>query len=352
MAHQGSAAAEPGSSQDTELSLALRLRQRKFVGEDAVAAIHGKRVPLHLGRLLVRLCVVRGIRHHFEFATGDAAVLRGALPMFTTALNARLIMSNQIPDIKTVDEIPYCFWYPDLPSEETLRELVARYPDTRYQVGRTCAVAGYTALYESLDVLPEVAIAEEARESGSLEIFERIIREPVKWRVFDDYTGTLCTPTPGCLNGDTLTYSRLNYRQGFRKPSGRAEGEEGDPEPGDPTEDDDDWNFSIWDLLDDPGYRPVTQNVTGDHGLDAPERWADMPRFIAYPPKSYQVLSQTALDLLSKPLPVDLPTCDKEVLIVMAAYRGDIDRYCRLRRPHLVCNEYEAIIRGICKYIF
>lgn len=60
----------------------------------------------------------------------------------------------------------------------------------------------------------------------------------------------------------------------------------------------------------------------------------------------------TTMELLSSPLPVDLPPCDKDLLICMAAYRGDIDRYCRLRRPYFVRGELYYIVRGICKYHF
>ncbi|KAK0708416.1 hypothetical protein B0H67DRAFT_340411 [Lasiosphaeris hirsuta] len=40
--------------------------------------------------------------------------------------------------------------------------------------------------------------------------------------------------------------------------------------------------------------------------------------------------------LLSESLPADLPTADKDVLILIAAFNGDIDRYARLRRPWLI----------------
>lgn len=128
---------------------------------------------------------------------------------------------------------------------------------------------GLLALYKSLDILPEVAIVEEARESGSLEIFEHIMKQLVKWKVFDDYTGTLSAPTPSPLNGDTVVRRELDYTQGFGKPSGRIHGEDGDADPDDPSEDD---LFSITSLFGDAsGYHPLAHNVTGDQGLDAPD---------------------------------------------------------------------------------
>ncbi|KAL3476668.1 hypothetical protein BJX99DRAFT_258215 [Aspergillus californicus] len=51
--------------------------------------------------------------------------------------------------------------------------------------------------------------------------------------------------------------------------------------------------------------------------------------------------------LLYYPLPVDLPTVNKDILILMAAYYGDIDRYVRLQRPTLIRREADCIIRGI-----
>lgn len=53
--------------------------------------------------------------------------------------------------------------------------------------------------------------------------------------------------------------------------------------------------------------------------------------------------------LLYTPLPADLPTMNKDVLIEMAAYYGNIDRYSRLRRPgpHTTVTELRCVIRGI-----
>lgn len=336
-----------------EVSLAQRLRSRKFIGQEAVDAIHGRKLPFHLGRPLVQYCIVRGIRHHLDFAQGEANALKELLPIFTKAINARLIMSNQVPDMQTTEDMPYCIWHPDVPSEDTLRKLAERYPDFQYQVGRACAIAGYTDLYKSLQILPEAAIAEEARESGNLEIYESIVKEVVKWKVFDDYTGTILVPTPSHLNADTVVYKRLHaFRQGFRTPVGRIEGEEGDPESDDePDSDDDNWLFSDHFTEGPYGYDPLHHNVTGDMGLDAPDTWQQMSKFRkSIPPSPSRPVSQAVLDLLCNPLPADLPICDKDVLIVMAAYRGDLDRYCRLRRPYMVTNELEAIIRGICEY--
>jgi hypothetical protein len=53
------------------------------------------------------------------------------------------------------------------------------------------------------------------------------------------------------------------------------------------------------------------------------------------------------LDLLSSPLPVDLPAINKDLLILMAAYYGDIDRFARLRRSENIHHEINCCVRGI-----
>jgi hypothetical protein len=85
-----------------------------------------------LGEQIHRLCIIRGIRHHYGFAQE----LRGVTPEFTRALNARDIMSGVIPTISQPEEIPYCTWYPEVPKEDTLRALVQRYPDMLYHATR------------------------------------------------------------------------------------------------------------------------------------------------------------------------------------------------------------------------
>jgi hypothetical protein len=131
---------------------------------DNLAAIRGERVPDNPTFRLPRLCLVRGIRTH----DGFAQELHGQLPEFTRALNARAIMSNRVLDMKSSEDFPYCFWHLDVPSEQTLRDLLERYPGNellRYQIGRACAAGGYISLYLGLGLLPDVVIAEEARDN-------------------------------------------------------------------------------------------------------------------------------------------------------------------------------------------
>lgn len=181
------------------------------------------------------LCVLHGIRHHHGFAAELLPRSSEQDTVFVRALHARAIMSNVVPDISAAEEFPYCIWYPDTASENTYRQLARRYPQMRYQVGRACAVAGYKDLYSELDLLPDVAISEEARDSvmrsrrhrvddghsssGSQDIFDQIVRQPVRWQVMNDYTRSvdLDCPKPASygLNGDTSVLSILELKRDF-----------------------------------------------------------------------------------------------------------------------------------------
>ena len=134
-------------------------------------------------------------------------------------------MSNEVPDMASDEAKPYCIWYPEVASEDTYRRLVKAYPDMVYTVGRACAVAGYDKLYYELNILPEVSIAEEARDSasakaGSKAIFDHIMSQPVCYAVLDDYTRSANLNKPRCpafMNGDTAVRSLLDIRVGVDK---------------------------------------------------------------------------------------------------------------------------------------
>lgn len=163
---------------------------------DLLNAIHGIELSkgrLGKGRLRAQVdvkAVASRIRKHYNFAIySEVAALAKWHDKIARARNARLIMSNEIPVEMLPQHVPYCIWYPDVPSEETCKHLVQQYSDMRYHVGRTCAVAGYVGLYRELDLLPDVSIAEAARKAGSisLAIFEDITRRLVRYSVMDDY---------------------------------------------------------------------------------------------------------------------------------------------------------------------
>ncbi|KAL3456167.1 hypothetical protein BJX64DRAFT_294356 [Aspergillus heterothallicus] len=181
------------------------------------AAVRGERVPETVSGAATLCCLVRGIRYN----DGLAQELHGIpeIPQITRALNARAIMSNRILEMTTPEEFPYCFWHPSLPTKQTLRELLRRYPDNTlllYQVGRACAAGGYTDLYNELGLLPDVAIAEEARDnydSGQM-IYQAIMQAPIRYAYMDDYIGQLRVKPilEACLNGDTCVRSPLDQR--------------------------------------------------------------------------------------------------------------------------------------------
>lgn len=280
------------------------------------AAIRGEAVPETLVPLRERMSVIRGIRHHLDFANRDTiksiCAASGKDAIFTRARNARLIMSDIIPDMENHDVQPYCIWYPDLATEATYRLLASRYPSMRYQVGRACALAGYAGLFEDLKLLPDVSICEEAREShneGSKAIYDRILSQPVRYAVMNDYERSVneTGPSPGAhLNGDTATLSCLSVTQDVESFfTGR-------------------WVKHYFDLTEDAN---IGEAFSEQHFV---------PKF-----------SVDHAQLLYLPLPLDLPMTNKDALILMAAYEGNVDRYVRLRRPALVEDELNCILRGI-----
>ncbi|KAJ6073192.1 hypothetical protein N7467_011277 [Penicillium canescens] len=309
--------AKPDNNPD-QLPMAKRLTIAKYDAEDCKDAIHGSRIPKTMGEQVHRLCTIRGIRHHYGFAQE----LRGVTPEFTRALNARDIMSGIIPTISQPEETPYCIWYPEVPKEDTLRALVQRYPDMLYHAARACAVAGYFDLYQELDPLPEVHVAEEAgyasmqkSSNGSQQIYEHILSQPVKFEIMNDYTRTvnIAGRRVASLNGDTAAYSSLTARSKYYGPREFKI----DAKP---------WHR----FCTDPYYF----NITEDWGID------DYDCEAPNAPEDY-------LPLVFSPLPADLPFINKDKLIHVAAYNGDIDRYARLRRPQMLKHEWAMVIHGI-----
>ncbi|KLU91338.1 hypothetical protein MAPG_09859 [Magnaporthiopsis poae ATCC 64411] len=325
--------------------------------DDCRSALRGERLPANMRdtlhfTLCKQLCVLKGIRHHPGFGSElrDAALTAG-ISVLVRALNARAIMSNQIPDMDDRAHVPYCIWYPDVASEETYRALARRYPHMRYQVGRACAVAGYVALYKELDLLPDVSIAEEARDNlarndgRSQPIFDSIVAQPVRWTIMNDYTRTIReddpVPAQYGLNGDTAVWSTLGFSRGFLRQSwlDHVDIDTQELSPG--------WNFLGHALA--PHYFNITEDwsigevTTRSFNGRSPHQYASAGEELTLLPNNDAMAS-----FLWNPLPRDLPAGNKDVLVLMAAYHGDIDRYTRLRRPVPVSdNEACCIRRGI-----
>lgn len=60
-------------------------------------------------------------------------------------------------------------------------------------------------------------------------------------------------------------------------------------------------------------------------------------------------LAEYHVPLLYLPLPMDFPArVNKDLLIYMAAYEGNVDRYARQRRPFVIQGEANCIIQGFC----
>lgn len=284
-----------------------------------MAMVRGSSVPHGLiGQIEVDACMVYGIRNSMSFADSPDVVALcndtakvSSCTLFRRARNARLIMSNIIPDIAGVLEIPYCIWYPDIATESTYRALVSRYPAMRYQVGRACAVAGYFTLYQELGLLPDVTITEEAREAGppSKPIYDDLMARPARYRIMNDYTLAISEAEPlkpANLNGDTAVRPSLDFRV----------------------------RFDVY--FEGHLRREYNFDITED--LHFGFEWSDGPS---------SHLPAEHVSLLYEPLPPDLPALNKDLLILMAAYEGNVDRYLRLRRPRMINHELHCVIRGI-----
>ncbi|KAJ5637370.1 hypothetical protein N7490_007249 [Penicillium lividum] len=272
----------------------------KYNADDCNDALHGSRVPEILDEPSQRLCTIRGIRHHYKFAQE----LRGVAPEFTRALNARDMMTGIIPTISQ--------------PKETLYSPVQQYPDMLYHAARACAVARYSDLYQELDPLPEVHVAEEAgyasaqrSNNGSQQIYQHILSQPVKFAIMNDYTRTVDVAgrRVASLNGDTAVYSSLTARSKHLNPNEYSH-------PRKP-----------WTMF---GNKLYYSNITDDWGID--DHDCEAPET----PDDY-------LPLVYNPLPAELPLINKDKPIHVAAYKGEIDRYARLRRPKMLEDEWAMV---------
>ncbi|KAM7182802.1 hypothetical protein V8F33_014009 [Rhypophila sp. PSN 637] len=315
-------------SSDNDLGARLRVGNESVERDACIAAMQGLRVPHELGSPLMQYCLIRGMRYH----EGFGEELRLAKPAFSRAWNARCIMSNTIPDITDPKHIPYCIWHPNVADETTYRTLAQRYPQMRYQLARACAVAGYTNLYHELDILPEINVAEEARDNGHLTIFNEIMSAPVRYAIMNDYNRTVNLEDPragACLNGDTAVRSSLDNKKKIEMP--RAYN----------IYQDFDWDDYSGSDADDLSFehriKPGFFNITEDGNIDTYDGYSG-------PRNSRPDLISP---LLYSPLPTDLPAGNKDVLLLMGAYNGDIDRYVRLRRPKPIDGQFHCIMRGI-----
>jgi hypothetical protein len=93
-----------------------------------------------------------------------------------------LIMNDVIIDI---DIIPYCIWYPRIPSKKTLQELVEKVPKLNILAGRVCAIAHYNDLYDSLSIPADEAIYQEAIDSGNTYIINKLKDVSRKYYMID-----------------------------------------------------------------------------------------------------------------------------------------------------------------------
>ncbi|KAJ3253988.1 hypothetical protein HK103_007592 [Boothiomyces macroporosus] len=109
---------------------------------------------------------------------GDQRAIKGAI-------SNRFIMDNNLSFIKE----NYCIWYPNLPTEKTLKSLFRLKPEMKYLIARACAIGNYSNLYKELKALPEVAVAREAHAAKSKEILDCIGAPEKYYMIMNDYTG-------------------------------------------------------------------------------------------------------------------------------------------------------------------
>lgn len=313
----------------TDLPSHTNKRQPEYDLDQCIAAIKGGKVPSDVTSLWHRRAVIRGIRDSLEFATSPAITelcsSDDTNAHFSRARNARLIISNVVPDIQSPATEPYCIWYPDFASEETYRELVRQYPSMRYKVGRACVAAGFTNLYKELDLLPEVSIAEQARNAAECaegtegaevaedaDIYQIIMSAPQRWAVMNDFTrsvDTECPKSPAFIHGNMKPRRALEQR--VLPPKNLP----------DTTADDID--------IEEDGFIGLKENVsTIDRGTK---------------------FGPADSEYLWMPLPLDLPLLDKRLPTQLAAWEDNVDRYVRLMPPQRLRTEteYNCILRGI-----
>ena len=108
--------------------------------------------------------VIRGIYHNTTFAkywslqnfSRNELIRYGG--EIKRATIARVIMVNDLSHITPTNpepnQMPGMIWWPLLPAEETLRELVRRRPDMKLQAAMTCIEANYEQLWDELEPEP------------------------------------------------------------------------------------------------------------------------------------------------------------------------------------------------------
>ncbi|KAM0350984.1 hypothetical protein ACHAPU_002762 [Fusarium lateritium] len=286
---------------------------RQQLRQDQEKAIRGDAVPRLLDDRDSRAALVRGIRLHYHLAMSEPVKrLSSSMPQVARARNARRIMSDDIPERMAADEHPYCIWHPEYATEDTYRSLASKYPDMRYQVGRACAAAGYHALFQELDLLPEVSIAEEARESqteGGKLIFDEIMSFKSRYAIMDDCKRSIELwdyECPAYLNGNTEVRWRLAARQAITRR-----------------------------ICDD-----LLPCIEEDLHLGLEDQKLE---------ERYSRLTDDEAKLLYGPLPRDMPTVKKTLLTQMAAHDGNFDRYARLANwgRTLTSLDQDCVVRGV-----
>jgi len=94
-------------------------------------------------------------------------------------------------------------------------------------------------------------------------------------------------------------------------------------------------------------FKPGYFDIAEDGNIDTYDGYSPDEDDTAPPTTETPAGPDLISPLLYSPLPQDHPKGNKDVLILIAAYYGDVDRYFRLRRPVAIPGQIECVVRGI-----
>lgn len=140
------------------------------------------------------LVVRRGCYFSLDFARWCKSNLKNLPETVSTAISAKFIMNN---DLSYIVPNVYCIWYPELPTEETCRQLYFLHPEMKYQVVCVCVHKAYNALFKELNILPDEGLLTLAEENNNFQLVEYIntmVEKKKLWRILCDTNGIVQEP--------------------------------------------------------------------------------------------------------------------------------------------------------------
>lgn len=250
--------------------------------------IHSNALPGSPGLEVVQRYVFHETRCHVNFARE----LRGLSGRLTWSPNTLNIMSNRIPDMRALTTSRIAYRIPA--SQATFQELLQRCSQMAYFVGRVCAIAGDTDMYRERDLHPEGYNAEESYDDGGLTVINALISQPIKYRVLNATKGLLI------MELRVSWLSRLTHASGSCLIHSRASSVQ-------PAA-----KFSTIRTLVSIYVSSILPGISVDAYICVP----------------WNVDQEIVLLLLYSPLPADLTTIQRDIIVSAAAYCGDFGGIC------------------------